>query len=112
MSKEFEEFVIHKLNSMEEKISEIDTIKEKVSEIDTIKETLEAVKKSVIIIEDKINRDLPALFEVYDLNYTLQKEKEKKIDFIENISNDLTYRIDNLENTVKDHSIMLKKLMS
>lgn len=103
MSKEFEQIVLKKL-------SKIDEIEQKVSEIETIKETLEVVKKSVIIIEDKVNRELPALFEAYDLNYVIQKEK--KIDSLENISNNLSYRVDSLENTVKEHSIELKKLIS
>ena len=105
MSKEFEQIVLQKL-------SKIDEIEQKVSEIETIKETLEVVKKSVIIIEDKVNRELPALFEAYDLNYVIQKEKEKKIDSLENISNNLSYRVDSLEITVKEHSIELKKLIS
>ncbi len=121
MSKEFEKILseigevkekVSEIDEIKEKLSEIDEIKEKVSKIDSIEETLEVVKNSVIKMEDKINRELPALYEVYDLNYILQKEKEKKIDSLENISDNLTYRVDSLENTVKEHSIKLKKLIS
>ena len=78
MSKEFER-ILSEIGEVKEKISDIDVIREKVSQIDGIKETLEVVKGSVIKIEDRINRELPALYEAYDLNYTIQKEKEKRL---------------------------------
>ena len=101
---------VSNIDEIKEKVSGIDEMKKKVSKIDIMAETLEVVKNSVLIIEDKVNREIPALFDIYNLNYTLQKEK--KIDSLENQSDNLTYRVDSLEDTVKEHSIELKKLIS
>lgn len=131
MSKDFEEKVLKKLSELdkkvsridaieekvsrieaiEEKVSRIDAIEEKVSEIDSIKEKLdnlsdevETIKRSVIIIEDKVSNEIPALFDGYTSNYDLQKEAEKRITFLEQENFYNSIRISNLEIATEKHS--------
>ena len=77
-----------------------------------LKEIIETMKHSIILIENKVNTDLPALFEVYSLNYDLQKENVQRTNSLEIKSNNHSDRIDILENTVEDHSKKIEKLIS
>lgn len=117
MSKEFEQIVLQKLSKIDEierKISDIDEIKQKVSKIDEIekkvsdideikqdvknlKETLDVVKGSVIKLENKVDTEFKALYDVYDLNYDLQKENVQRVNSLEINSNDFSVRIEKLE---------------
>lgn len=111
MSKDFEEKVLKKLSELDKKVSRIDAIEEKVSEIDSIKEKLdnlsdevETIKRSVIIIEDKVSNEIPALFDGYTSNYDLQEEAEKRITFLEQENFYNSIRISNLEIATEKHS--------
>lgn len=126
MSNEFEEKVLVKLDSLEEKVSEIDTIntrldslEEKVSKIDTIntrldllEEKFETMNESIVLIEHKVSVEIPALFDGYASNYDLQKEDEKKIDSLKQENFNHSIRIANLEITTDEHSKQIKKLIS
>ena len=70
------------------------------------------INDSVIIIEDKVNRDLPSLYEIYSLNYGFQKENEVKVDSLEKNVFINSNKISNLEIITDKHSKQLKKLIS
>ena len=133
MSKEFEEIILQKLNSIENKLTNVDNriikveeelneldnriikveeklneldnritkVKDKLIKIDTrltnVEEGLNIARYSLVKLEDKVNRELPALFEVYQINYDLQKENVQRTNILE---------------TVNKHSNELKKLIS
>ena len=148
MSKEFEEIILQKLNSIENKLTNVDNriikveeelneldnriikveeklneldnritkVKDKLIKIDTrltnVEEGLNIARYSLVKLEDKVNRELPALFEVYQINYDLQKENVQRTNILETKSENFSIKIDNLEETVNKHSNELKKLIS
>lgn len=123
MSKEFEEKVLGKLDSIETRLDSVETrldsLEEKVSEIDTIKTRLDSLEEkfdtmneSIILIEHKVSIEIPALFDGYSSNYDLQKEDEKKIDSLKQENFNHSIRIANLEITTDEHSKQIKKLIS
>ena len=125
MSNDIEEKVLNKLDELDRKVSCIDEIKEKVSRIDAIEEKVsridaiedkldklddkvERINKSVIIIEDKVSNEIPALFDGYASNYDLQKEAEKRITSLEQENFYNSIRISNLEIATKKRSKKIK----
>lgn len=130
MSKEFEEKVLEKLDSIDTRLNSLDTrvdsidtrlnlVEGKVSEIDTIKtklnsveQKLETMNESIILIEHKVSIEIPALFDGYSSNYDLQKEDEKKINSLKQENFNHSIRIANLEITTDEHSKQIKKLIS
>lgn len=125
MSKDFEEKVLKKLSELDKKVSRIDVIEEKLSEIDEVKgkvsridaiedkldkldDKVERINKSVIIIEDKVSNEIPALFDGYASNYDLQKEAEKRITSLEQENFYNSIRISNLEIATKKRSKKIK----
>ena len=56
--------------------------------------------------------ELPALFEIYSLNYETQKGNEKKITSLEKTTGKHSIQIANLEETINYHTNQLKELIS
>ena len=73
MSKEFEKEAIERMDKMDQKISSIE---------ETIK-IIPDMNRTLLLLEHKMTTELPALFEIYSLNYETQKENEKKLTSLE-----------------------------
>lgn len=72
--------------------------------VDELNKKVEKIDKSVIIIEDKVSNEIPALFDGYSFNYELQKEDQKRINSLEKQIFNHSIRISNLEIAQKRHS--------
>ncbi len=137
MSNKFEEIVLEKLKGIDilnEKIDglkedvkelrqDVDGLKEDVKELrqdvdglkekfNELNETTNGINGSVVIIEDKVNKDLPLLYEIYSLNYSFQKQNETKVNSLEQEVFNNSNKISNLEIITDKHSKQLKKLIS
>ena len=77
-----------------------------------IKAEMKEIKHSLTIVEDAVTNKIPALFEIYSLNYGLQKENEKELKVVKKQEFENSVKINNLENITKEHSKQLKRLIS
>lgn len=92
MSKDFEEIVLQKLQNLEKDV--------------------EVLKDSVIVIENKVTTEIPALFEGYTIHQDEQKIIIERENNLELLTSEHSIRIANLEETSKEHSKKLKQLIS
>lgn len=141
MSKEFEDKVLAKLDAHDEKFDKIfqkleehdekfDKVFQKLEEhdkkfiehdekFDNIfnilkehSEDLREIKRYLIIIEDKLSNDIPALFDGYSMNAEKNRELEINQKATDKKVEINSIKISNLEKTSKKHEKNLKKLLA
>ena len=108
-----------KISSIEEKIKVIPEMNERINSIeekvDAIEETIKVIpdmNRTLLLLEHKMTTELPALYEIYSLNYETQKENEKKLTSLEKTTGKHSIQIANLEETAINHTNQLKELIS
>lgn len=115
---ELDERINNKIDEVDErinnKIDELDErINNKIDEVDKqVNNTMNDMKKTLIILEDKMTTEFPSLYEIYSLNYKNQKENEKKLKSVEKTTSKHSIQISHLYETVQSHEKQLKKLTS
>ena len=113
MSKEFEENTTAAINGLNSKVnnltSEVSSINVK---IDEHTEQLTEIKRYLILIEDKLSNQIPALFDGYNMNVETtnqikvnQEATDKKVEIN-------SFKISELEKTSKIHDEELKKILA
>ena len=118
----FKKTLLNKLDNMENRITSVEKKLEQLEELPNMQNNMEnmqeqlnqlpEMQKTLLLIEDKVTTNFPALFEIYSLNYELQKEDKKKIEFLKNLTDDNSNRISVLEDISENHSKKLSKLIS
>lgn len=86
----FEKFTILKFESVEGEIKEIKedvtVLKEDVAglkeDVTELKEGLQVTKEAVILMEDKITREIPTLFDAYSMHQEIFERQEKEMNSI------------------------------
>ena len=66
----------------------------------------------MIIIEDKFSNEIPALFDAYNANFEKNTDLESRQDTTERKVEINSLRISNLEDTSKNHSKQISKLLA
>ena len=102
----FEELVIKKLDRLEK---HVENLTERVT---SLEEDTKVLRSSVTIIESKVSRDIPALFEVYDIDKQEQRSQRTEINSLNLLTEEHDIKISALEATTKEHSKKLKNLVS
>ena len=77
-----------------------------------IKAEIREIKNYLIIIEDKISTQIPALFDGYNSSFEKNANLESRQDATEQKVAINSLKISNLEDTSKKHSIQLSKLLA
>ena len=109
MSKEFENKVLksfEKINERFEKIDErFDKIDEKLDEhtkkLNEHTEQINSLHESVILIENKVMSDFPALFEAFELHQEMHKDYDDKNSYLSSKVEENSMRISVLEDQIK-----------
>ena len=103
-----------RMDSIENKIDEMNQLfNTRIDEINIdLNDRMDSMNKTLVLIEEKITTDFPALFEIYSLNYEMQKDNEKRLKTLSKTTGKHSIQISNLEETIKNHENKLKKLIS
>ena len=127
MDNEFKNEVREQLNEFREKFAEIDNRFDKVENrldkvenrldkidyrLDNIESILLSLKRSMLIMEDYMKNNIPALFDGYSLNQDQHNEFKQKITSLEKDTDSNSLKISILEDTTKVHSSILESLQS
>ncbi len=127
MSKEFEENTTAAINGLNSKVnnltSEVSNLNIKVNKLETEVSSINAkidehteqlteIKRYLILIEDKLSNQIPALFDGYNMNVETtnqikvnQEATDKKVEIN-------SFKISELEKTSKIHDEELKKILA
>ena len=127
MSKEFEENTTAAINGLNSKVnnltSEVSNLNIKVNKLETEVSSINAkidehteqlteIKRYLILIEDKLSNQIPALFDAYNMNVEIanqikvnQEATDKKVEIN-------SFKISELEKTSKIHDEELKKILA
>ena len=73
---------------------------------------LDAIERNIVIIEDKVSNEIPALFDADKTRYQKQKEFETELDTLDERTEEHSIRILALEDISKKHEEKLKNLVS
>lgn len=127
MDNEFKNEVREQFNEFREKFEEVDNRLDKVenrldrveNRLDNIEGRLEdiesillSLQRSMLIIEDYMKNNIPALFDGYSLNQDQHNEFKQKINNLEKDTDSNSLKISILEDTTKVHSSILESLQS
>lgn len=120
MDNEFKNEVREQLNEFREKFAEIDNRFDKVenrldkveNRLDSIESILLSLQRSMLIMEDYMKNNIPALFDGYSLNQDQHNEFKRKINNLEKDTDSNSLKISILEDTTKVHSSILESLQS
>ena len=127
MDNEFKNEVREQFNELREKFAEVDNRLDKVENrldkieyrLDNIEGRLEdiesillSLQRSMLIIEDYMKNNIPALFDGYSLNQDQHNEFKQKINNLEKDTDSNSLKISILEDTTKVHSSILESLQS
>ena len=96
---EFEKLVIQKLENIEERVTNLE-------------EDVTVLRSSTTIIEDRVTREIPALFEAYDIDKIEQKSQRTEINSLSLLTEEHDVKISALQTITDDHSKKLKTLIS
>ena len=88
---------------------QFDEVRERFAEIESI---LLSLQKSMLIMEDYMKNNIPALFDGYSLNQDQHNEFNQKINNLEKNTDSNSLKISILEDTAKVHSSILESLQS
>lgn len=127
MDNEFKNEVRKQFNEFREKFAEVDNRLDKVENrldkieyrLDNIEGRLEdiesillSLQRSMLIMEDYMKNNIPALFDGYSLNQDQHNEFKQKITSLEKDTDSNSLKISILEDTTKVHSSILESLQS
>ena len=141
MSKEFEEKVLKKLEQLDVLTIKVENLSKELKEFKTeqrafnakqeefnekqldfnekqeelnkkILERLSSVEKNVLIIEDRVSNDIPALFYANETRYQKQTQFETNLNSLDKKTENHSIRILALEHTSEKHEEKLKNLVS
>ena len=127
MDNEFKNEVREQFNEFRKKFEEVDNRLDKVenrldrveNRLDNIEGRLEdiesillSLQRSMLIIEDYMKNNIPALFDGYSLNQDQHNEFKQKINNLEKDTDSNSLKISILEDTTKVHSSILESLQS
>ena len=134
MDNEFKNEVREQLNEFREKFAEVDNRLDKVEnrldkvenrldkieyrldniegKLEDIESILLSLKRSMLIMEDYMKNNIPALFDGYSLNQDQHNEFKQKINNLEKDTDSNSLKISILEDTTKVHSSILESLQS
>ncbi len=134
MDNEFKNEVREQFNEFREKFAEVDNRLDKVenrldrvenrldrvenrldnieSKLEDIESILLSLKRSMLIMEDYMKNNIPALFDGYSLNQDQHNEFKQKINNLEKDTDSNSLKISILEDTTKVHSSILESLQS
>ena len=73
---------------------------------------IKEIKNYLIIIEDKLSNEIPALFDGYNSNFEKNTDLESRQDATEQKVAINSLRISSLEDTSKNHSKQISKLLA
>lgn len=141
MSKEFEEKVLKKLEQLDVLTIKVENLSEELREFKTeqrqfnakqeafnakqeafntkqeelnkrILKRLDTIERNIVIIEDKVSNEIPALFDADKTRYQKQTQLETALDSLDKKTEDHSIRILALEYTSEKHEGQLKDLVS
>ena len=124
MSGEFEIKVFEKLDNIDKKIDKVNKkvnkVDEKVNKLDKkidevekrTNKRMDDMNETLVLLEYKMTTEFPALYEIYSLNYEIQKKNEKRLKSVEKATSKNSIQIEHLYDTVRNHENQLKKLTS
>ena len=98
--------VENRLDKVENRLDKIDY------RLDNIESILLSLKRSMLIMEDYMKNNIPALFDGYSLNQDQHNEFKQKITSLEKDTDSNSLKISILEDTTKVHSSILESLQS
>ena len=101
-----------RINTIEETIKIIPEMNERINSIEETIKIIPDMNRTLLLLEHKMTTELPALFEIYSLNYETQKGNEKKLTSLEKTTGKHSIQIANLEETVNNQANQLKQLIS
>lgn len=105
--------VENRLDKVENRLDKIeyrlDNIEGRLEDIESI---LLSLQRSMLIIEDYMKNNIPALFDGYSLNQDQHNEFKQKINNLEKDTDSNSLKISILEDTTKVHSSILESLQS
>ena len=96
-------------NRLDKVENRLDNIESKLEDIESI---LLSLKRSMLIMEDYMKNNIPALFDGYSLNQDQHNEFKQKINNLEKDTDSNSLKISILEDTTKVHSSILESLQS
>ena len=67
-------------------------------------ERINSMRETLVLLEHKMTTEFPSLYEIYSLNYQLQKENEEEIKSLENTVNKHSIQISDLYSAIKKSS--------
>jgi len=109
MSKEFEnkvfkyfEKIDKKFESIDKRFESIDKRFDKIDEkLDEHSEQIDSLHKSVVLIENKVMSEFPALFEAFELHQEMHKDYDDKNSYLSSKVEENSMRISVLEDQIK-----------
>lgn len=121
MSQEFEEKVIKILGELSTKMDEVD--KKLSSKIDAVDKSLTSkidahsveladIKRYLVIIEDKLSNQIPALFDGYSMNVETTNQIKSRQEATDKKVEINSFKISELEKTSKIHDKELKRILA
>ena len=114
------DMVFAKLEEHDRKFQEIDkqfeVMNQKFASVDEefldMKTEIKEIKNYLIVIEDKLSNEIPALFDGYNSNFEKNTDLESRQDVTEQKVAINSLRISSLEDTSKTHSKQISKLLA
>lgn len=73
---------------------------------------MDCMYETLVLLEEEMTTEFPALFEIYSLNYETQRENENRLKNLSETTGKHSIQISKLEETVKNHERTLKELIS
>lgn len=106
MSKEFEEKVLEFIDISKKSFSKIenkiDAIEERIDTLEvTINERIDTLSSSVVLVEQKVMTEFPALFEAFELHQEMHKDYDEKNAYLSAKVEEDSMRISILEDQMK-----------
>ena len=106
-----------KVNEQFKKVNQkFEVVNQKFASVDEqfadMNKEIKEIKNYLIIIEDKISNQIPALFDGYNSNFEKNTDLESRQDVTEQKVAINSLRISNLEDTSKKHSKQISKILA
>ena len=102
MSKEFENKVLKSLERIDEKLDEHTKIlDEHTKKLNEHSEQINSLHESIVLIENKLVSEFPALFEAFELHQEMHKDYDDKNSYLSSKVEENSMRISVLEDQMK-----------
>ncbi len=98
--------VDQRLNNVDRRLDDLDqrldNVNTRIDEMyKTFDERIDTMNGTLVLLEHKMTTEFPSLYEIYSLNYELQKENEENLKTLEETTSKHSIQIENLYEIIK-----------